>query len=91
VLFLAGLRCRLSRAWSFVVSCVRCRISSFCTSQCARFVAAWRLPSALRSSHAGHKLRGIAGHSKRRYRAGWRRCFVLPSNISFKADGFAAA
>jgi hypothetical protein len=36
-------------------------------------------------------LRGIAGHSKQRYRAGWRRCFVLPSNISFKADGFAAA
>jgi hypothetical protein len=37
------------------------------------------------------QVRGIAGHSKQRYRAGWRRCFVLPSNISFKADGFAAA
>jgi hypothetical protein len=45
----------------------------------------------VRSSRAGHKQRGIAGHSKQRYRVGWRRCFVLPSNISFKADGFAAA
>jgi hypothetical protein len=51
----------------------------------------WRLSSAVRSSRAGHKFRGIAGHSKQRYRAGWRRGFVLPSNISFKADGFAAA
>jgi hypothetical protein len=49
------------------------------------------ISSAGRLSHAGRKFRGIAGHSKQRYRAGWRRCFVLPSNISFKADGFAAA
>jgi hypothetical protein len=49
------------------------------------------LSAAARSSRAGHKFRGIAELSKQRYRAGWRRCFVLPSNISFKADGFAAA
>jgi hypothetical protein len=51
----------------------------------------WRLSPAVRSSQAGRKLRGIAGHSKQRYRVGkgWRS--VLSSNISFKADGFAAA
>jgi hypothetical protein len=63
----------------------------FRASRCARFVATWRLSPAVRSSFAGHKLRGIAGHSKQRYRVGkgWRS--VLSSNISFKADGYAAA
>jgi len=39
----------------------------------ARFIATWRLSPANRFSRAGHHLRGIAGHSKQRYRAGQRR------------------
>ena len=91
VLFRAGLRRCLSCAWWFAVSCARCCISSFRASRRARFVATLCLSSAVRSSHAGRKFRGIAGHLKRRYRVrkGWRS--VLASNISFKADGFAAA
>jgi hypothetical protein len=44
----------------------------------------WRSSSAVRSSLAGHKLRGIAGRSKQRYRVckWWRS--VLASNISSK-------
>jgi hypothetical protein len=80
----AGLRCRLSRAWSPLASGARWCISHLRTSPCARFVAAWRLSSAVRSSCAGHKFRGIAEHSKQRYRAGHRRRSVLPSNKSFK-------
>ena len=84
VSFWAGLRCRLSRAWSFAVPRARWLISLLRSSRCARFVATWRSSSAARSSHAGHKLRGIAGHSKQRYRAAHRRRSVLPSNQSFK-------
>jgi hypothetical protein len=89
--FLAGLRCCLSCAWSPVASCARWRTSPLRTLSCARLVATWCSSSAVRSSRAGHEFRGIAGHPKQRYRAGWRRGFVLPSNISFKADGCAAA
>jgi hypothetical protein len=90
-LFLAGLRCCLSRAWSSVASGARCRISLVLAARCARFVATWPSSSAVRSSHAGRKLRGIAEYSEQRYRASHRRRSVLPSNKSFKADGFAAA
>jgi len=69
----------------------RWRISHLRTPRCARFVATYRLSSAVCSSRAGHNLCGIAGHSKQRYRAVHRRRSVLPSNKSFKADGFAAA
>ena len=54
VSFWAGLRCRLSRAWSFAVPRARWLISLLRSSRCARFVATWRLSSAVRSSHAGH-------------------------------------
>jgi hypothetical protein len=56
-----------------VASCARWRTSHLRTLSCARFAAVWCLSSAVRSSCAGHKFRGIAGHSKQRYRAGWRR------------------
>ena len=69
----AGLRCRLSRVWSFAVSCARWRISS-----------SYLVVRAVRSAHAGHNFRGIAGHSKQRYRVAHRRRGVLPSNQSFK-------
>ncbi len=46
--------------------------------------ATWRSSSAVRSSHAGHNLRGIAELSKQRYRVAHRRRSVLPYNQSFK-------
>ncbi len=83
-LFRAGLRCCLSGAWQFPESCAPWRISHLRASPCARFVATWRLSPAVRLSRAGRKLRGIAAHSKQRYRAGQRRRSVLSANISCK-------
>ena len=73
VLFRAGLRCCFSRAWQCVASCARWCLSSFRSSSHARFIATWRLSSAVRSSLAGHNRRGIAGLSKQRYRVANRR------------------
>jgi hypothetical protein len=54
-------------------------------------VATWRSSQAAGSLRAGHQPLGIAGLSKQRYRVRIRRDNVLLSNLSFKADGFAAA
>nr|AAK56385.1 hypothetical protein [bacterium] len=76
-LFRAGLRCRLSCAWPSIASCARCRTSHLRAPRCARFIATWRLSSAVRSSHAGHDLRGIAEHPKQYYRFAQR-----PGNLA---------